>query len=91
MSRKSFPKESKNKTRPILDLVHTDVCSPMQTMTPSQKRYVLTIIDDFSRFSKVYPVQHKSETTKTQFNRKPKIIRSDRGKEYVNEELRIFT
>lgn len=57
----------------------------------------MTIIDDFSRYTHVYLLQHKSEAArkiqefveemKTQFGKKPKIIRSDRGGEYTSKAL----
>lgn len=100
MARKSFPKESTNKTEKPLDLIHTDVCGPMQTKTPGNKRYILTLIDDFSRYTKIYLMETKDlaaaciknyvELTKTQQCRKPRIIRSDRGKEYVNKNLQDY-
>ena len=100
MARTPFPKEAKNKAQSILDLVHTDVCGPMQTVTPAQKRYILTIIDDYSRYCTIYFMQYKSEApklikqfvemTKTQLGKKPKVIRSDRGREYVNDELQQY-
>lgn len=100
MARTPFPNESKNITQAALDLIHTDVCGPMQTVTPGQKRYVLTIIDDFSRYTKIHLMSHKNEAAafvkeyiemaKTQFGKKPKIIRSDRGREYVNENLQMY-
>lgn len=97
MTRKPFPKETTHKTKAILDLIHTDVCGPMQTSTPAGKRYLLTIIDDYSRFTKVCLMEQKSETKKflkefvesmkTLHQKKPKIIRSDRGREYIDSEL----
>lgn len=90
MARKKFPKESKSKSVGILDLVHTDLCGLMQTVFFENKRYIFTIIDDYSRYSKIYLLKHKSEVygyikefvemRKTQFEKKPKMIRSDRGK-----------
>ncbi|XP_076638812.1 uncharacterized protein LOC143350676 [Colletes latitarsis] len=38
MARLPFSKVSKSKTNSILDLIHTDVFGPMQTVTPSNKR-----------------------------------------------------
>ncbi|KAK2580008.1 hypothetical protein KPH14_010773 [Odynerus spinipes] len=97
MSRLPFPKRSDNRRRNILDLIHTDLCGPMQTMTPGKKRYFLTLIDDYSRYTHIYFLNSKSEVTdkivefielmKTKFNRKPKCFRSDRGKEYINDRL----
>ena len=100
MVRTPFPKQSQTKTNAFLDLVHTDLCGPMQTVTPSGKRYTLTIIDDYSRYCTVYFLQYKSEAakfikdfvemTKTQFNKRVKVIRSDRGREYINDDLQQY-
>lgn len=96
-SRTPFPKESSTKSKAILDLVHTDVWGAANHTTPGGKRYFMTIIDDYSRFSTVYLLENKSEAARcmkqyinyvsTKFGRKPKIVRSDNGKEYVNAEL----
>ncbi|KAK2575182.1 hypothetical protein KPH14_012892, partial [Odynerus spinipes] len=37
-ARKPFPKKSSRETKDILDLVHSDICGPMQTITPRGKR-----------------------------------------------------
>ncbi|XP_033212230.1 uncharacterized protein LOC117169830 [Belonocnema kinseyi] len=47
----------------ILGLMHTDVCGPMQTVTPGNKWYILAIIDVYSRFIQVYLMKHKNEAT----------------------------
>lgn len=100
LTRKTFPKESLSNTHSVLDLIHTDVCGPMQTATPGRKKYFLTLIDDYSRYTVVYFLENKSEVpayikeyvqyVKTKFNRKPKIIRSDNGGEFVNNSLKKF-
>lgn len=97
MSRIKFPKKAENRAKELIQLVHSDVCGPMQTLSPSGKRYVLTFIDDYSRYSTVYLLKEKSETLshfkqyvemcKTMFGRKPKFIRSDNGGEYVNKQF----
>lgn len=61
MARAKFPHETKNRAQAVLDLVHSDVCGPMQTSTPSNKRYLMTIIDDYSRFTTLYLLNNKSE------------------------------
>lgn len=95
-----FPEEAAKKSNSILELIHTDVCWPMQTPTPGNKRYILTITDDFSRYTRVYFMGHKNETAtyiqqfvemiKTQHQKRPKVIRSDRSREYVNHSLRSY-
>lgn len=97
MSRVPFPKKSLSETRQPLDLIHSDVCGPMRTQTPSGKRYVVTFIDDFSRFTVIQLLSHKSEVegcikqfiemVKNKFGRKPKVIRTDRGGEYTGKQL----
>lgn len=94
MTRLKFPKESENRSTNVLDLIHSDICGPMQTKTPSGKRYLLTFIDDFSRFTTIYLLKEKSEAfqkfkefhelVQNQFGRKIKMIRTDRGGEYLN-------
>ena len=37
-------------TRP-LELIHMDLCGPMRIQSRSGKKYVLVIVDDFSRFT----------------------------------------
>lgn len=100
MARKPFTKESSSKSNAILDLIHTDVCGPIETVTPGNNRFILTIIDDFSRYCTIRLMKHKSEVTglikefvkyaKTQFGKTPKMIRSDQGREYVNNDLRNY-
>lgn len=100
MTRKSFTKNNQISTKKIFDLVHTDVCGPMQTLTQSNKKYMLTFIDDFSRYTKVYLLNNKAEVknklmdfvnlVKNQFDTKPKKFNSDRGGEYLNHELQAY-
>lgn len=72
----------------------------METVTPSGNRYLMTLFDDFSRYTVVCLLKNKSEAAgkikqyvrwvENFFGRKPLVIRSDRGGEYVNRELRKF-
>lgn len=89
--------KSTSKSNGVLDLIHSDVCGPMQTMSPGGKRYVLTFIDDFSRYTTIYLLKEKSEVeakmkefvamVKTKFGHKPKTVRSDRGGEYIGGDV----
>lgn len=60
MTRKTFPKKSNSNTEEILDLIHTDVCGPIQTITPGNKRYILTLMD-YSKYTVIYLLEYKSE------------------------------
>ena len=52
-----MPERPKN----VLNVVHSDVCGPMQTATFSNKRYFVTFIDDKSRYCAVFLLRSKSE------------------------------
>ena len=64
-------------TRP-LDFLHMDLRDPMPTQSRGGKRYVLVVVDDFSRYSFVSFLREKSEVIehlKSLFN----IIQGDIG------------
>lgn len=99
-ARSPFPAILERKSSQILDIVHTDLCGPMKTHTPSGNKYVMNLVDDFSRFTVTYLLRNKWEATErikeyvrwveNLFGRKPRVIRSDGGGEYDNHELRNF-
>lgn len=100
LTRSPFPKKSITQSKAPLDLIHSDLCGPMQTITPSGKRYIMTLIDDFSRYCFIYLLKQKDEAAdkieefihlcNTQFGRKPKILRTDQGREYLSTKLQTF-
>jgi hypothetical protein len=57
----SFAKEVNWKANKPLELVHTDMCGPINPISIRQNRYFLTFIDDFSRKTWVYFLKRKSE------------------------------
>jgi hypothetical protein len=50
--------------RQHLELVHSDVCGPINPKSLGGNRYYLTFVDDFSRKSWVYLLREKSEVLK---------------------------
>lgn len=47
--RRSIPKKSMWRASRKLQLVHADICGPLKPSSNSNKRYILSFIDDFSR------------------------------------------
>ncbi|GJT75507.1 retrovirus-related pol polyprotein from transposon TNT 1-94 [Tanacetum coccineum] len=45
-----------------LELLHMDLCGPMRVASVNGKKYILVIVDDFSRFTWVYFLRSKDET-----------------------------
>ena len=84
----------------LLELVHTDVCGPMRAETWNGARYFILFVDDFSRMTFIYFLKHKSEAydvmtnfktfVENQTGKRIKNIRSDRGKEFVNQRFDGF-
>ncbi|KAK9052683.1 hypothetical protein SSX86_029313 [Deinandra increscens subsp. villosa] len=91
-TRSSF-KSIERKTKP-LDMIHTDVCDLKSVPTRGGNKYFITFIDDSTRYCYVYLLKSKDEAidkfvlykteVENQLNKKIKVIRSDRGGEYVS-------
>ena len=45
----------------LLEIIHTDVCGPMNVEARSVYRYFLTFTDDLSRYGYIYLMKHKSK------------------------------
>ena len=52
--RNQFPKGKSWRAKNVLELVHSDLCSPINPSSNGGKRYIITFIDDFSRYTWVY-------------------------------------
>lgn len=99
ISRQPFPKLA-TPTENTLDVVVSDVCGYMQETSLGGSKYFITFIDVHSGFVKVEFIATKGqaaqssidhvEWVKTQLHQKPKIFRSDRGKEYLNNTLQTY-
>lgn len=81
----------------LLGLIHTDVCGPLSTNARGGYSYFITFTDDHSRFGYLYLMKHKSESfekfqefrneVENQTGMSIKILRSDRGGEYLSTEF----
>lgn len=85
-------KPSSSHAKEPLDLIHSDVWGPAPILSPSNFKYYVHFIDDFIRFTWIFPLKQKSETitafiqfknmVENQFNRKIKVLQCDGGGEY---------
>ena len=46
----------------LLEIIHTDVCGPMNIEACDRYHYFLIFTDDLSRYEYIYLMKHKSET-----------------------------
>jgi transposase InsO family protein len=83
-----------------LELLHMDLMGPTRIASLGGKRYILVIVDDFSRYTWAIPIREKSDAFDTAQNLFKKIqveqncqivrIRSDHGREFENSKFEEF-
>ena len=93
---------SDSRSKSILDLIHSDICGPMSSLSIGGKFiYCITFIDDFSKKTWIYFLTGKtSEVVKkflefkalveTQTGKRIKSLRSDNGGEYTSHAYKRF-
>ncbi|GKB39198.1 retrovirus-related pol polyprotein from transposon TNT 1-94 [Tanacetum coccineum] len=96
----TFPSKLVPSKNSKLKLLHMDLCGPMRAETVNGKRYILVIVDDYSRSTWVFFLRTKDETpeiimkfiTQIQRNIKDQVlkIRSDNGTEFKNATLKSY-
>lgn len=98
--RNPFPIAGAWRAKKILQLVHSDICGPINPVSNGHKRYFITFTDDFSRKTWVYFMEHKSEAlglfksfktlVEKESGKEIKILRTDRGGEYNSSAFMSF-
>ena len=86
-----------NRATCILGLIHYDISGPIPVTSMNGSRYLLTFIDDFSRYTWVFFLKKKSKVCEifselkalieNASRLKIKILRSDNGGEYVSNDF----
>lgn len=93
-------KKSEYRSEIPLELIHSDVFDPMKQIYLGGMRYMVTFIDDFSRYVWVYFMKEKSETflkfkefkdkIEGELNMKIQCLRTDNGREYTSNEFTTY-
>jgi len=97
MRRLPFKAVKSHATRP-LERLHSDLTGPVEReAVVSHSRYIIVVVDDFTRFAWIGFLRHKSEACaflknlithlERQFDAKVKSVRTDRGGEFLSSEL----
>ncbi|KAK9732073.1 Integrase core domain [Popillia japonica] len=85
----------------VLELVHTDVCGPINPVSHTGNMYFVTFVDDYSRFVMVYVIEHKDEVLKCFKDYEAKVsalfsnkkiakLKCDNGREYCSNSFLKF-
>ncbi|GKE11272.1 retrovirus-related pol polyprotein from transposon TNT 1-94 [Tanacetum coccineum] len=98
--RSSFKTKAVPSSKGRLNLLHMDLCGPMRVASINGKKYILVIVDDYSRYTWTLFLRSKDETpevlkdflTMIQQNLQALVIfvRTDRGTEFLNKTLHVF-
>ncbi|GJV82534.1 retrovirus-related pol polyprotein from transposon TNT 1-94 [Tanacetum coccineum] len=96
----SHKPKSEDTNQEKLYLVHMDLCGPMRVASVNGKKYILIIVDDYSRFTWVKFLASKDEAPnfiikflkmiQVRLNATIRNIRIDNGTEFVNQSLRDY-
>ncbi|GKA44581.1 putative ribonuclease H-like domain-containing protein [Tanacetum coccineum] len=98
--RSSFKTKVVPSSKGRLNLLHMDLCGPMRVASINGKKYILVIVDEFSRYTWTLFLRSKDETlevlkdflTMIQRNLQALVIyvRTDRGTEFLYKTLNAF-
>nr|GEY42403.1 hypothetical protein [Tanacetum cinerariifolium] len=98
--KKSHKPKSEDTNQEKLYLLHMDLCGPMRVESLNGKKYILVIVDDYSRFTWVKFLRSNDEAPDfiikflkmIQVRLKVPVyrIRTDNGTEFVNQTLREY-
>ncbi|GJY34846.1 retrovirus-related pol polyprotein from transposon TNT 1-94 [Tanacetum coccineum] len=92
--------KSKNTIMEVLHTLHMDLCGLIRVQSINEKKYILVIVDDYSRFTWVKFLRSKDETPEfvvkflkqiqVGLNKTVRYIRTDNGTKFVNQVLTKF-
>ncbi|GJS61162.1 retrovirus-related pol polyprotein from transposon TNT 1-94 [Tanacetum coccineum] len=98
--KQSHKPKSEDTNQEKLYLLHMDLCGPMRVASVNGKKYILVIVDDYSRFTWVKFLASKDEAPdfiikflkmiQVRLNAAVRNIRTDNGTEFVNQTLRDY-
>ncbi|GKC38955.1 retrovirus-related pol polyprotein from transposon TNT 1-94, partial [Tanacetum coccineum] len=96
----SHKPKAKDSIQEKLYLLHMDLCGPMRIQSINGRKYILVIVDDYSRFTWVKFLRSKDEVLEfvikflkmiqVRLNATVRNIKTDNGIEFVNQTLRAY-
>ncbi|KAJ9536469.1 hypothetical protein OSB04_un000350 [Centaurea solstitialis] len=100
MKRASHPPKPEQGSKSPLSLLHMDLCGPMKYQSLAGRKYILVIVDDFSRYTWTKFLKTKDETSsliinfikavQVQLKLPVQTVRTDNGTEFKNSILKSF-
>ncbi|GJU54297.1 retrovirus-related pol polyprotein from transposon TNT 1-94 [Tanacetum coccineum] len=98
--RKSFKTKTTPSSKRRLQILHMDLCGPMRVESFNGKKYVLVIVDDYSRYTWTHFLRSKDETPEVLIDflklvqrglhAQVRTVRTDKGTEFLNKTLHAY-
>ncbi|KAG2758595.1 Retrovirus-related Pol polyprotein from transposon TNT 1-94 [Phytophthora cactorum] len=100
MVQKPFPSNHDKRRYDTFELLHFDICGPMEENSLGGSKYLLLIVDEASGCMKGFCLRAKSESedciktyimkVQKQFGKKVKFVRHDGAREFATNSLKAF-
>ena len=94
------PSVASVQTLRLLELLHIDLIGPARVQSLGGKKYILVVVDDFTRYTWVVLLKNKTKTPEKMIHLCKKLqvekdtviarIKSDHGREFENNKLATF-
>ncbi|GJT63891.1 retrovirus-related pol polyprotein from transposon TNT 1-94 [Tanacetum coccineum] len=98
--RKSFHTKTTPSSKRQLQLLHMDLCGPMRVESINGMKYVLVIVNDYSRYTWTHFLRSKDETpdvlidflklVKRGLHDQVRTVRTDKGTKFLNKTLHAY-
>nr|GEX52966.1 hypothetical protein [Tanacetum cinerariifolium] len=98
--RKYFHTKLTPSSKRRLQLLHMNLCGPMRLASINGKRYVLVIVDDYSRYTWTRFLMSKDETPEVLIDflrlvqrglqAQVRVVRTDKGTKFLNQTLHAY-
>ncbi|GKF40338.1 retrovirus-related pol polyprotein from transposon TNT 1-94, partial [Tanacetum coccineum] len=98
--RSTFKTKTVPSSKGRLHLLHMDLCGPMRVESINGKKYILVIVDDYSRYTWTHFLRSKDETPEVLIDFLKMIqrglqaqvitVRTDRGTKFLNKTLHAY-
>lgn len=93
-------RSSENRAKSVLELVHSDICGPIETESLGGAKYFATFIDDHSRYTEIVVLRNRSEILNAFKDYKRRVeketghqikkLRTDNTLEYKSKDFSDF-
>ncbi|GJX30336.1 retrovirus-related pol polyprotein from transposon TNT 1-94 [Tanacetum coccineum] len=95
--RQSFKTKTTSSSKRQLQIINMDLCGPMRVESFNGKKYVLVIVDDYSRYTWTHFLRSKDKTPKVLIDflklvqrglhAQVRTVRTDKGTKFLNKTL----